>query len=83
MLRQPTPKNHTTALSTGIKANPSRLRDRCSGQRVKLISALGVEDVRAPLALSDPRKDSRIRLSPADLGPSGPLDSQLINLHCL
>ncbi|GFT55539.1 hypothetical protein TNCV_3320531 [Trichonephila clavipes] len=35
MSRQPTLKNHTTALSTDIKANHPRLRDGCSGQRVK------------------------------------------------
>ncbi|GFQ93191.1 hypothetical protein TNCT_430021 [Trichonephila clavata] len=29
------PKNHTTELSSGIKANHPRLRDGCSGQRVK------------------------------------------------
>ncbi|GFW02021.1 hypothetical protein TNCV_1149011 [Trichonephila clavipes] len=30
------PKNHTTALSTGIKANHPRLRDGCSNHRVKV-----------------------------------------------
>ncbi|GFW70817.1 hypothetical protein TNCV_4148651 [Trichonephila clavipes] len=34
------PKNHTMALSTGIKANYPRLRDGCSGQRVKLSIAV-------------------------------------------
>ncbi|GFV93616.1 hypothetical protein TNCV_1989281 [Trichonephila clavipes] len=29
------PKNHTTALSAGIKANHPRLRDGCSSQRIK------------------------------------------------
>ncbi|GFV70693.1 hypothetical protein TNCV_2022571 [Trichonephila clavipes] len=30
-------KNHTTALSTGIKVNYKRLRDACSGHRVNLV----------------------------------------------
>ncbi|GFW31018.1 hypothetical protein TNCV_4522871, partial [Trichonephila clavipes] len=32
MSRQPTPQNHTSALSTGIKANHPRLSDGCSGR---------------------------------------------------
>ncbi|GFV81476.1 hypothetical protein TNCV_52001 [Trichonephila clavipes] len=34
------PKNDTTALFTGIKANHPRLRDGCSGQRVKYLFIL-------------------------------------------
>ncbi|GFW79133.1 hypothetical protein TNCV_3631641 [Trichonephila clavipes] len=52
-------------------------RPRCSAG-LNSFRTLGIEDLRAPLALVDPRMGSWIRLIPVYLGPKCPMD----NLHC-